>query len=363
MNIVLSVERTEPLAPSRLAQAKRGFASRRIILPDEPRLIVGEVFPRVGDLLLARVETLGHHTKLELPTGRRAALHRGDLVLVVFANRYAPDQFEAEVPDDLGPCDLVAAGGTAGQVLRRADRTRRPTRLLPLGLVADSKGHRLSTRDFALPPATPPLCEAPGQRPRVIAVLGSSMNAGKTTAVAAMARGEMQSGHRVGVAKITGTGAGGDLWSYLDAGAQIALDFTDAGWPSTHRIGAGELESAFETLTATLIRSEIDVAIVEISDGLLFEETAAIVRSPAFRRVVEGVVFAAADGMGALAGEASINRMGLPLLALTGQFTRAPLTLEEVMGSASAPVLTVADMQNGTWLASDALARMRSNVA
>lgn len=359
--MMLTAARPEPIPAARLVRAKRSFTTRRIVLPAEPALLTARVAPRAGDLLLAQVESIGHHTRLELPDGRRAALYPGDEVLVVYADRYAPDQFEAEVPASLGPCDLVTAGGIAGHVLRRGHRAGRPTALFPLGLVSDAGGRPLSTRDFGLPPARLPPRQTHRDRPPVIGVVGSSMNAGKTTAAAAMIRAEVQLGRRVGVAKVTGTGSGGDLWSYRDAGAALALDFTDAGLPSTHRVPASELESVFETLLATLLAGGVDVAFIEVSDGVLFEGTAALVGSEAFRRAVDGVVFAAADGMGALAGETYLARAGLPLLALSGLFTRTPLTLDEVAACARAPVVTVGEMQAGAWLPTDALARLQAD--
>ena len=41
----------------------------------------------------------------------------------------------------------------------------------------------------------------------------------------------------------TGTGAGIDVWLMSDAGADMVLDFTDAGFASTHRLSGAELET------------------------------------------------------------------------------------------------------------------------
>src|SRR5262245_59629883 len=76
-----------------------------------------EARPRCGDLVLARVDEVGHHKRLELRNGRRAHLFEGDHLIVCYGNRYAPAEFEAEVPWDFGPCDLVAAGGIASRML------------------------------------------------------------------------------------------------------------------------------------------------------------------------------------------------------------------------------------------------------
>ena len=48
-----------------------------------------------------------------------------------------------------------------------------------------------------------------------------------------MVKGLTGAGYRVGAAKVTGTGAGGDLWLMRDHGAYEALDFTDAGMATT----------------------------------------------------------------------------------------------------------------------------------
>ncbi len=55
------------------------------------------------------------------------------------------------------------------------------------------------------------------------------MNAGKTTTAASLIKGVTAYGMKVGAAKITGTGAGGDFWFMIDSGTEPVLDFVDAG--------------------------------------------------------------------------------------------------------------------------------------
>jgi dethiobiotin synthetase len=339
-----------PVATARLHAAKRAFATRRIDLDLAAGLIVEGAAPRPGDLVLAEVICIGQHKRIERVDGRRATLFEGDEILVVYGDRYAPDQFEALVPADLGPCDMVAAGGIAAQVTRKSDKVRAATRIAPIGLVVDTSGRRLSALDFGIsedPAAT---------RPPAIAVLGSSMNAGKTTTMAALIHGETRAGRRVGAIKVTGTGSGGDLWSFLDAGAAAALDFTDAGHATTHRLTPEALERILATLMARMAVLGMDIVLVEIADGLLFPDTATLAVSDTFRAVVDGVVFAAADPMGALAGEAWLRDRGLPLRALAGAMTASPISAAEVAAQTRTPVLTLAQMQGGAVLASDLLA-------
>ena len=93
---------------ARLGRAKLAYTTRQVPAEALQRLIEldpdGDAGPRprAGDLLLARVEQLGHHRRIELANGRRASLFEDDEIVVCYGNRYAPDQFEGEVPLDLG---------------------------------------------------------------------------------------------------------------------------------------------------------------------------------------------------------------------------------------------------------------------
>src|ERR1044072_1312389 len=66
--------------------------------------------PRSGELILATVAEIGQFDFIDLASGRKARLFPGDDVIVAYGARYAPDFFEANMPADLGPCDLAATG-------------------------------------------------------------------------------------------------------------------------------------------------------------------------------------------------------------------------------------------------------------
>lgn len=100
----------QPLAAERLDRAKSSYAMRRIHTDDMATLLSGpEITSRAGDLVLARIDRVRQHCRIELPSGRRAHLFPNDEVLLCYAARYAPDQFEAIVPDD--PGSLSHGGG------------------------------------------------------------------------------------------------------------------------------------------------------------------------------------------------------------------------------------------------------------
>lgn len=320
---------------ARLDAAKFGFVTRRVPHGQIESLVVGNFAPRPGDLVLARVEKLGHHPRLQLPGGRRSQLFPGDEVVVCYGNRYAPNQFEAEVPTSLGLCHLVASGGIAANALSWHSSMRSPTRLKPIGLLGDAQNRPLNIAEFALPA----LKAAPNPAIPVIAVAGTSMDAGKTTAVSYLIRGGARAALRVGAGKVTGTGAGNDVWLMEDAGAYQVLDFTDLGYASTYKIPLPEVESLLQQMVVNLQQARVDVIIIEIADGLLQRETAALIQSATFRNLVRGVIFCAGDAMGASSGVEWLEQRGIPVLAVSGALSAAPLAIQETQQVTGLPVL------------------------
>ncbi|MDJ0847213.1 MAG: DUF1611 domain-containing protein [Myxococcota bacterium] len=282
--------------------------------------------PQAGDLVLARVDAIGHHSGLQLPSGRRKNLFRGAEIVVSYGDRYATSQFEAIVPRTLGPCHLVAGGGVAGKALSWHRRiSRGPTQISPLGLVVDDAGEPINLRDFALNRSD----RVPEPCPTTIAVVGTAMDSGKTSTAAHLVNGLVQAGLRVGFAKATGTGAGGDTWLLLDAGADPVLDFTDVGLVSTYRVSQAEITQVFTSLIARLCDAGVEAIVIELADGLLQPETAALAVSKPFRRCVGGILFAAHDSMGAVSGGEWLLRRDLPILGVSGLISASTLQCRE----------------------------------
>jgi molybdopterin-guanine dinucleotide biosynthesis protein len=314
---------------ARIARAARAYAVRRA-RGEALRALRSDLAPRSGDLVLARVTKLGQHFRLHLPNGRSKSLWPGDEIVVAYADRYAPSQFEAHVPSELGPCHLAASGGIAARVVAsNAKLGKRPTELEPIGLIcADAAAPAWNVADFAardLPHA-----------PRTIttlAVVGSAMDSGKTSALAHLAKGVSRLGVRVGYAKLTGTAAGGDPWLLVDAGADPVLDFTDLGFASTSRIATPVLERVCGQLVLQLQRAGAEVALLEIADGLFQPETAALLVSPRVRALLDGTLYASVDALGAAHGASLLRAQGHRLLGLTGMLATAPLLVREAQAA------------------------------
>lgn len=339
LNTVL--DRTTPtvVSPERLARTKMAYAARNVAPLRAPAaaltLLTGDdVVPRTGDVMLARVASLGHHARLQLFNTRKAALYVGDEIVVACSARYAPDQFLAELPRDLSVCHLVATGGVAATVVSAHRAMREPTKLIPLGLLATEDGNRLNLTDHSPVAAGP----APAVRPKVIVVAGNAMNTGKTTAAVHLVRGLSQAGFRVGAAKVTGTVSYEDVLAMRDAGAVVTHDFTDGGYATTVGLSIAELRGLFGGLVAELTRGGSEVIVIEIADGLLQAETEALLRDVQCQRWLDGVLFATRDALGAIEGVRRLREWGLPVLGLSGVLTASPLAMAETRNAVDLPI-------------------------
>jgi molybdopterin-guanine dinucleotide biosynthesis protein len=165
------------------------------------------------------------------------------------------------------------------------------------------------------------------------------MNSGKTTTAANMIRGLSLAGLSVNAGKVTGTGAGGDIWFYKDAGAKKVLDFLDAGYPSTYLLSPAKVKHNFLTLLGHLSGADTDVIVIEIADGLHQAETAHLIASKTFKHHVDGVIFSAADSLGGAYGVERLRAMNVNTLAVSGLVTRSPLAMRELQDAIELPVL------------------------
>ncbi|WIM68664.1 DUF1611 domain-containing protein [Corynebacterium breve] len=313
--------------------------------PEDYFLVAGEdVAPRAGDVVLAKVVGIHNHKRVETEQSRKAKLFDENLILLAYGHRYAADQFLAHIPDNLDYCHLVAAGGIAGVVTESHANMDDPTLIEPLGLLATDKGI-VNIGDYA-PYANEPRDSAAESRPEVIAVLGTSMNSGKSTTLACLANGLTKAGKKVGAGKITGTGAGNDRMIYHDAGAAEVIDFTDFGYGSTFKMDFQKLRDLTVNMIDVLSRDN-DVVIVEIADGVYQTETARLLRDEIFHASVDQVVFSAVDALGARAGVQTLQEAKLQIACATGVMTASPLATQEadeVLGDLNVPVISTFDL-------------------
>jgi molybdopterin cofactor biosynthesis protein B len=332
------------ITPEQLERAKRAFVTRRMAIDTACFLARPAMAPRAGDILLARVTSLGQHSRLELATGRRSHMFVGDEIIVAYGERYATDQFHSKLPEDFSDCDLVAAGGIASQVIEKSAKIRNATCISPLGLLADAEGQPLNLAQAALPAIGAD--EPSANHPQIIAVVGSAMNAGKTTTAANIVHCLKRAGVNVAACKATGTGAGGDVWRLRDAGAEPVYDFTDAGYASTYNVPADDIQKILRTLVGNIAREGAEAIIVEVADGLFQRETQELLQSEYFHSLVDNIVFAAGDAISAAAGVQILDAWGFTPAAISGALTASPLAVAETESITGMPVLTNSHFTN-----------------
>lgn len=324
-------------------QTKWGYVTRRV--GDHARFSVGSGAgdARLGDLAVARVTAIGNHQYLEDVHGRRRLLYTGDLIVGAFANRYASDYYEGYfTPGRTG--HLLAASGLIGTVTATHTRYAEPTTLEVVGPLLDDQGTRMSLDHFARP-------AAPSLKPRygTWVVVGSAMNAGKTTTTAALARGWARARLRAGAGKVTGSGSGKDLWAYIDAGADPVCDFLDFGISSTYGYPMERLQDTMIAIRDALVGDGADAVVLEIADGLLQPETRALL--PVLNGFADGVILAVGDPLAAVSGTQLLQgEYGLPVRAISGLITASPLASREAATATGLPLLSPADLENGAAL-------------
>lgn len=323
-----------------LQPAKWSYITRRI--GDRHVCGLGPIAerPETGDLVVAKIARIGNHTHLENTHGRRCRLYPGDLIVGAYGNRYASDYYEGYVGAGR-TAHLLAASGLIGQVASTHTRYAEPTLLEIIGSLSDETGTPQTLETFARPTPTayPP-------RFGTWVVVGSAMNAGKTTTSAAIVRGWARAGLNPGAGKVTGCGSGKDLWSYIDAGAQQVCDFLDFGIASTYGYPVHRLQRTMAAIRDALVADGADVVVLEIADGLLQPETRGLL--PALRGFADGLVLAVGDPLAAKTGADMLRGdYDLPLRAVSGLITTSPLATREAAAVTGLPVLSPSSLAEG----------------
>ena len=210
-------------------------------LPGKCCLLPDNLPPRIADVVLVRVERVGHHGRIDTQSGGRLRLYKGDYVAGVFGNRYATDVYEGRVRN-LERLHLLSGSGLIGTVVSRQRDVSLPTTVSFLGYLANGSGLRVNTRELFFHPL---ICETP---PSLILVVGTGMNTGKTTVTRKILRGLVSHGVKAAGCKLTGTASPRDLREMHSTGPVHAMDFSDCGLPSTSRATPDELLQLLHTM-------------------------------------------------------------------------------------------------------------------
>jgi len=342
--------------PEVISSAKWAHTTRRVPKSMATHLVQDLSGHTTGDLVLARIEKIGSHRRLQTRDANHSNFFPGDLIVAVCAARFATDQFEGIVKNDIsGSADLLAGGGVIGHSRSRNGGMKVATKVRVLGLLTNASGRKVNLKDHTL-------SMRKGSAPEtVIGVIGTAMNSGKTDAAAWLLNGLEGLGKKSAGIKLTGTGSFGDTHSYTDAGASVCLDFTDFGLASTYKEPIGLLKEGFDTLLAHAAEDGCAAAVVELADGITQVETAELLSDPAFVSKFSGFIMATAEPLAAISAQSWLATKGITPLAFSGLLTKSPLASVELSKQTDIPVLSREELADPA-IASMLIIRSKTNL-
>ncbi len=243
------------------------------------------------------------YNQLEDVFGRMSMLQNGDLIVGALGHRNALHGYEGVLPSNVQPGDklnVLNLGGVFGHCVSHNPDVGPPFEIEILGQVLvypefqKRQGHPANIQQGALKSGGPlPNCP-------VIFVAGTCMNSGKTAAACALVRRFRAAGLRVGGLKLTGVSLMRDILGMRDYGAEVALDFTDAGVVTTNAVNAA---AAAKVLFSEAASRGVDVIVAETGDGIMGEYgVQAIFADPELRPLSTAFVLCANDPVGVAGG-------------------------------------------------------------
>lgn len=304
--------------------------------------------PKAGDLATFRILEIGKHRNAQGDQGRNVAIFPGDVLVAAFADRYATSQYEGYVPKQhLEQYHIIGAGGVIGIVHSQnaaLDHVE-PTTVELIGYCCDTSGQVINTK-FYQKKRTPFTAVVP-EGMKIILSIGSTMDSGKTTTAAHVARGLKATGKKVGFIKLTGTAYTKDRDYVHDCGADEVGDFSDFGFPSTFMCEKPEILDLYQSLLDQMHTKGVELLVMEIADGIWQRETEYLLKDTSFMSTIHSVVFSCGDSLSAIQGVKSLAEMGISPRLISGRFTMSPLLITETKNHIPLPVLTIDEIMTG----------------
>lgn len=303
---------------------------------------VSDKTPEHGDVIYGEIERIGQHQSLESKSGRVHKIYSSDRGIFVYGNRYAPDYYEALIPEkNYKNVDMIARSGVVAKMKFKNNKKKDPTRVRVLGYVCDRNGKILNTTDKPL--VVPKTDVKKPRRAKMIVFVGTSMNSGKSFAAASTVKALTQLGHNVRASKITGTASLKDILNMDDAGAEKISDFTYLGHPSTYMLSREQIIDIYNKLDLRFANKPSNYWVVEIADGIIQRETAMLLSDDRFTDRIHKIVFCAGDALGAVGGIRLLkDKFGIQADMISGVLTASPLHIRELKNFTKTPVLASA---------------------
>ena len=263
------------------------------------------------------------YNQMEDIHGRMSILHDGDIIVGALGHRNALHGYEGTMPVavEVGQrLQVLNLGGVIGHCVSHNPEVGPPFDVEILGqvLLYPDFQSRQGQPAFVKTGAVKAFASVP--KVPVIYVAGTCMNSGKTAAACVIVRHLSQAGLRVGGAKLTGISLMRDILGMRDYGADVALDFTDAGVVCSTPETA---PTVARTLFSNLAAEGVDVIVAETGDGIMGDYgVQAILADPELMGLSAALILCANDPVGVAGGVAYLrDAFGLKVDVVAGPAT------------------------------------------
>ncbi|MCP5023970.1 MAG: hypothetical protein GY930_19665 [bacterium] len=294
------------------------------------QVVLGTEIPaEIGTVVACRVRsTKTAYNKLEDVYGRQVEVRSGDLIAGALGERHALHGFSGKVPETAKVGDtlqLLNMGGVIGAGAEPVPGLGSPHELEVLGTVLSFPGlDRSAGRPANIADHSFDVLPLPKDLPPIILLLGTAMDAGKTTAAASIISGLVRDGERVAAGKLTGVSLRRDILLMGDCGANPVTLFTDFGVVTSAPENAPATARA---IVAHLAESDPSLIVLEMGDGLLGTYgVQAILQDPEIRANRLVIVLCASDPVGAWGAQQLMKEQyGLSADLISGPVTDTPV--------------------------------------
>jgi len=322
------------------ANLKRTSALRRV--PPLAQIRFRSVCGNEGDVCAFELPRDAAAIRVEAPTGRMMEIAPGDVFLATPGDRESTRWVSGRVPSGgLIPGHdywVIAEPGIVGELVCDPPTEEAYLgRVRYVGAVCGEGGETLNMGQYA---ETAP-AESDSNAP-VYLVLGTSGDAGKTTAAIRVIQALLMKGHTAVTAlKATGTPSVIEIARYRDFGATQAFDSVDFGLPGNYPTGRKRIGEFFGNALDYCLRLPADAIVVECGGDLFGGNVPEFLACLKARRSDPKIILAAADTLGALGAKHALAEVGLEIRLITGPCTDTPTLRAQTAALCGVPAINL----------------------
>lgn len=310
--------------------------------------------PQVGDVVAVKITDVNDtYRELDLEGGELVDLEEGYIVLGTFGNRAGVKGYIGEVPEKVKEGDTVSflgSGGIFGDYKSSANELDDPCQAEFLGYVKNGE-EVLNTKDYGIARSEDVDVDA-----KIIAVVASRMDAGKTTLATKMIE-KMSEDYNVGSLKLTGSARERDRLNMYEAGSKVSLDFVDAGIPSTVEDPEMVISSAKGLINHAWQEENLDFIVVEFGAGLISNyRVREVMRDLDIKETIFSVTAVSLDVMGAYGLKKVLEEFDYEVDFVSGPITDTTAgkdTIEDHVGIPAYNALDEGEMDEAVELLSE----------